>query len=187
MAFEIPGPREVVGAAVAVARWGVGTATLVASLPARIESLVSGVERLLVEVEFVVARIDAVTDGAVAVHKRAAEVTDAAATVTETAAALSTAAQQLLEIYEPLALQAAPLAKKFVDDFSEEEVAAAIALVDQLPELTARTNAVMPILATLDTVAPEIHQLLETVKDVRQAIQGVPGFKYFRRRGESAE
>ncbi|EOM77004.1 hypothetical protein Rrhod_1623 [Rhodococcus rhodnii LMG 5362] len=159
-----------------VGAWVAGTAGLLVSLPGRISVLLD-------EIELLVKRIDLVTSGAAEVHLRAAEVTDAAATITETAAQLSTAAQELLDIYQPLALQAAPMARRFVDEFSDEEVTAAIALVDQLPELTARTNAVLPILATLDTVAPEIHQLLTTVEDVRHAIQGVPGFKFFKRRG----
>ncbi len=36
----------------------------------------------------------------------------------------------------------------------------------------------------MDTVAPEIHQLLEVTKDVRKAVIGIPGFKFFRNRGE---
>jgi hypothetical protein len=42
---------------------------------------------------------------------------------------------------------------------------------------------IMPILATLDRVGPDVHELLEVLKDVRLAIQGVPGFSLFRRRG----
>ena len=49
---------------------------------------------------------------------------------------------------------------QFVDEISEDEVHAAVRLLDQLPELTDRMAALMPILATLDTVSPEIHELL---------------------------
>ncbi len=45
--------------------------------------------------------------------------------------------------------------------------------------------AVLPILGTLDSVSPEIHELLGVVKDLRQAIVGVPGFHFFRKRGEA--
>ncbi|MCX6473934.1 MAG: ribulose 1,5-bisphosphate carboxylase large subunit, partial [Rhodococcus sp.] len=55
----------------------------------------------------------------------------------------------------------------------------------QLPELTDRVAAVLPILGTLDSVSPEIHELLGVVKDLRQAIVGVPGFHFFRKRGEA--
>jgi len=41
----------------------------------------------------------------------------------------------------------------------------------------------MPMLATLDRVGPDMHELLNVVKDLRHAIDGIPGLGYFRRRG----
>jgi hypothetical protein len=114
-------------------------------------------------------------------------VAESAATVVSTADHASASAQTLIGLYEPLATKAAPLAQRFVDDLTEEEIHAAIGLVNHLPELTLRMEGLLPILATLDTVSPEIHQLLEEVQGVRQAIQGVPGFKFFRKRGEAQE
>jgi hypothetical protein len=49
------------------------------------------------------------------------------------------------------------------------------------------TEDIMPILSTLDRVGPDIHELLDVAKDVRQAIQGIPGFEYLRRRGEEKD
>ena len=46
---------------------------------------------------------------------------------------------------------------------------------------------IMPILATLDQVGPDVHELLDVLKDVRLAIQGVPGFALFRRRGADTD
>ena len=58
-------------------------------------------------------------------------------------------------------------------------------LVDELPVLTEHVlSDVLPILRTLDRVGPEIHELLEVTHDVRRAIVGIPGFQFFRRRGE---
>ena len=85
---------------------------------------------------------------------------------------------------QPIADRGIPLGRRFVDNFSEQELDASIRMVDQLPELMERMEAIMPILATMDTVAPEIHQLLEVTKDVRKAVIGIPGFKFFRNRGE---
>ncbi|GAA2555529.1 hypothetical protein [Pseudonocardia hydrocarbonoxydans] len=61
-------------------------------------------------------------------------------------------------------------------------------MVDQLPQLTHHLETdIMPILATLDRVGPDVHELLEVLQDVRLAIQGVPGFRLLRRRGEEKE
>ena len=65
---------------------------------------------------------------------------------------------------------------------------AAIKLVDQVPQFTEHMESdIMPILATLDRVGPDVHELLDVLKDVRMAIQGVPGFGILRRRGEQRE
>jgi hypothetical protein len=36
-------------------------------------------------------------------------------------------------------------------------------------------------------VGPDVHELLDVLKDVRLAIQGVPGFRTLRRRGADRE
>ncbi|MDT7642727.1 MAG: hypothetical protein QOC83_7015, partial [Pseudonocardiales bacterium] len=55
--------------------------------------------------------------------------------------------------------------------------------VDQLPRLAEHLESdVMPILATLDRVGPDMHELLNVVKDLRTALDGVPGLAYLRRR-----
>jgi hypothetical protein len=73
-------------------------------------------------------------------------------------------------------------------EFSAHEVQAAIRLVDELPRLSQHLNDdVLPILGTLNRVGPDIHELLDVAKDVRQAIQGIPGFDYLRRRGEDKD
>jgi hypothetical protein len=77
---------------------------------------------------------------------------------------------------------------RFVTELSEHEIEAAIRLVDELPRLAQHmTEDIMPILGTLDRVGPDLHELLDVAKDVRQAIQGIPGFEYLRRRGEEKE
>lgn len=172
--------RDVVRTTADVARFSVVTAQFVVALPNRIDALLD-------QAEVLIARVDEVTEGAAAVVAKADAVSERAATVVTTATSTSDTAQNLLAVYEPMAMNAAPLAQTFVDDLSREEVHAAVRLVDNLPELTERMTALMPILATLDTVSPEIHELLEVVKDVRHAVQGVPGFKFFRRRGEEKD
>jgi hypothetical protein len=77
---------------------------------------------------------------------------------------------------------------EFAKEFSEHEIHAAIQLVDELPRLARHLNEdVLPILTTLGQVGPDIHELLEVVNDVRQAILGIPGFDYLRRRGEDKD
>ena len=133
-------------------------------------------------------RAGGVADSADQVVERIIPVTGAAEAVLESVGATSAGARALLEIFQPIAERGAPMLRQFVDEFSEEEVQALIRLVDQVPVFTEHMETdIMPILATLDRVGPDVHELLDVLKDVRLAIQGVPGFRMLRRRGADRE
>lgn len=172
----------------------IATAVFAISVPARVEVLLDTAEAL-------VHRVDTVVSDAAAAVAHATEVIASTTQIVENAAAVAAHAQtvvasasrtsdtagELLDTYAPMARQAAPLAGQFIDELSPEEVHAAIVMLDQFPMMADRTKALMPILGTLESVAPEIHELLNVAKDVRQAITGVPGFNFLRRRGEDKE
>ncbi|HSU09912.1 MAG TPA: hypothetical protein VLK57_11990 [Pseudonocardia sp.] len=125
-----------------------------------------------------------VADSADQVVERIIPVTGAAEALLDSVGATSAGAKALLDVVQPIAERGAPMLRQFVDEFSQEEVQALIRLVDQVPVFTEHMETdIMPILATLDRVGPDVHELLEVLKDVRLAIQGVPGFSLFRRRG----
>jgi len=195
----------IIGLARAVAVAAIDTTVALVSLPARViglvgaaESLVERIndvvaraERLVAEVEVVaasagvlvvdVAKISSQASGVVAV---AEQVSSQAAGVVALAENTAAIANELIRVYEPIALRAAPLAGRFVTELSDEEVDAAIRLVDELPQLTEHLTAnILPILSTLDRVGPDVTELLKVTRDVRQAIIGIPGFAFFRRRG----
>ncbi|MGS2614852.1 hypothetical protein ACVCAH_10035 [Micromonospora sp. LZ34] len=108
----------------------------------------------------------------------------AAGTVGAAAEAAATAAE-LLTAYEPALRRAAPMANRFVEQLSHEEVTAAIRLVDELPKLRQHLTAdILPILATLDRVGPDLHDLLDVTRDLKLAVAGIPGLNMLRRRGE---
>lgn len=175
----------------------------------RISSVVDHAEALIERVDAIAAEADAtisaaatITASAGALIKQSGEVTaeaeltvttaakvnTQAATVVAKAEAATDGATEILAIYQPLAQRAAPLAKRFVEELTEEEVHAAIKLIDQLPEITERVERdILPVLTTLENVGPDVHELVDVLKEVRQAIHGVPGFRFFRRRGEEAE
>lgn len=107
----------------------------------------------------------------------------AATAETAVAQAVRTAAtaDELVSAYEPAA-------RRFIEHLSAEEVEAAIRMVDELPKLAEHLRTdIMPILATLDRVGPDIHELLGVTRDLRQAIVGIPGFGMLRRRGEEKD
>jgi hypothetical protein len=148
-------------------------------------ALVARADTVAADAAALVGRAGSVADDAGGVIGRATAVADEAGAVVTKAAAAADEAGDLLASYGPIAQRAAPLARQFVEEFSEQEVHAAVRLVDQLPQLTEHLeNDILPILATLDRVGPDVHELLEQTKELRQAIQGIPGLGFFRRRGE---
>ena len=73
---------------------------------------------------------------------------------------------------------------RFVASLDPDEVQALITLVDRLPTLVTHLDEdVLPVLVTLGDVVPDVHDLLDTVQDMRQVVKGFPGSRLLRRRG----
>ncbi|WP_329007728.1 hypothetical protein OG271_18670 [Micromonospora rifamycinica] len=133
----------------------------------------------------VVAGAGQVSRAAGAVVAGAEAVAGRAAGTVATAEGAAAVAAELLAAYEPALRRGAPMANRFVAELSHEEVVAAIRLVDQLPKLKEHlTSDVLPILATLDRVGPDLHDLLDVTRDLKLAVAGIPGLGMLRRRGE---
>lgn len=164
-------------AAISGVRWVKGTAVFALALPGRIDALLDDATR-------VVDRINRVVDSAEAVVAEVERATTSAEHVVHSASLASRTALELVELIDPIARTSIPFARKFVDHLDENEVDAAIEMVNHLPVLVEHMEATIPILATLDSVAPEVHELLNVTKDVRRAVIGIPGFKFFRNRGQ---
>ncbi len=147
-------------------------------LPGRVVHLVERAEHLLDSTEATVARTNRVLGGSEAAVARTHVILGGADELTGDA-------RGLLAQIEPGLQKVLPLLETFAERLSPAEVEAAIRLVDELPALTTSLREdVMPILGTLDRVGPDLNELLHVMDDVRQAILGVPGFAFFKRRGE---
>ncbi|MFG1778578.1 hypothetical protein ACGFIG_19370 [Micromonospora sp. NPDC049048] len=133
----------------------------------------------------VVGEAEKVARTAGAVVAEADAVAGRAAGTVGTAAEAAATAAELLAAYEPTLRRGAPMANRFVEQLSHEEVTAAIRLVDELPKLKQHLTAdILPILATLDRVGPDLHDLLDVTRDLKLAVAGIPGLGMLRRRGE---
>ncbi len=205
--------RSVVGWTVGTAAFVVVLPARIAALLTEIELLVvrvsqvvDGAARIVDQAELTVAKVDGTISKADAtVAKADATVSRVDGTITKADATVGTAdvvaarandlvgstgltstqAQELLDLYRPIALRLRPMAEQLVSSISEQEVQATIKLVDQLPQLVEHLESdIMPILVTLDRVGPDVQALLDVVRDLREAAIGIPGFRFFRKRGE---
>ncbi|MER7420540.1 hypothetical protein ABT346_27795 [Micromonospora peucetia] len=165
----------------------------------RIEQTLDRTDRVLTDAEGAVREAAVISAAATTAIGTATEVAAAAAVVVgeadsvagRAAGAVGIAAEaaatagELLTAYEPALRRAAPMANHFVEQLSHEEVTAAIRLVDELPKLKQHLTAdILPILATLDRVGPDLHDLLDVTRDLKLAVAGIPGLGMLRRRGE---
>ncbi|WBB70559.1 hypothetical protein [Micromonospora sp. WMMD812] len=133
----------------------------------------------------VVGEAEQVSRTAGAVVVEAESVAGRASAAVGTAAEAAATAAELLVAYEPALRRAAPMTTRFVEQLSHEEVTAAIRLIDELPKLREHLTAdILPILATLDRVGPDLHDLLDVTRDLKLAVAGIPGLGMLRRRGE---
>lgn len=194
---------------------GVELAAEAAEIPGRLLRLLDEIEQMLGRVGPLIDRMEDLTERAAGVLDAAGEtvggaaalnaeasatifdagevanavrtVIDRATGVTDRAALTVRSAEAMLGQVEPLLARVTPMAEKFVAELSEEEIHAAIHLVDELPRLVDHLrDDILPILATLERAGPDLSELVKVSYDVRRAILGIPGFSFFRRRGEEA-
>ncbi|GIG93081.1 hypothetical protein [Plantactinospora endophytica] len=159
----------------------------------RTDQIVDVAEKTVEQVQSVTSRAVIPVDEATRITSAAGLVVTDAKKVADRAAATMAAAEKtmstvdgLLAAYADTLRKGAPMANRFVEQLTPEEVDAAIRLIDELPRLTGHlTSDVLPILATLDRVGPDIHDLLDVTRDLKLAIAGIPGLAMLRRRGEA--
>ncbi len=121
-------------------------------------------------------RVGAVADGA-------QERIDSVGTVADGAAVQVARAASLMDVLEPPLTTLQPTLQALADTTSPAEVEALVRLVDQLPELTSSMEKdVMPVLATLGTVAPDVHDLLTVARELNDMLAKVPGMGRLKRR-----
>ena len=177
MRLPVPGPRDVFSA------FEKGTEQVEALLGAvpRALALLDRAETLIDGASSAIARVRAISEDAAGVVERTRGVVDRAdaqiARVTE-----------LLDALAPSLITLQPTLETLADPTHPEEVKALVGLVDHLPELTARMESdVLPILGTLGSVAPDLHDLLTVARELNDMLAKVPGMGRIKRRIDEQE
>jgi ABC-type transporter Mla subunit MlaD len=83
---------------------------------------------------------------------------------------------RLLDMFEPALVRLQPTLDKLAESTTPEEVDALVRLVDHLPGVVEQLERdVFPILGTLGSVAPDVHDLLDVMQELNQLLGKVPG------------
>lgn len=151
-------------------------------------SLIGEAEAVLGRVGLVVDRIEATIARADILIGDVAETDRAAQKVVASVEVTSSRAGAILDLYEESLRTLAPSARTFAETLDPDEVQAVVHLVDRLPVLLKHLDEdILPVLATLDRVAPDLHQLLEIAQDMQVALGGLPGMGWIKKRAEKEE
>src|SRR6478609_4283300 len=188
MRLPVPGPRDVMSA---LERGSEQVEALLGAVP-RALALLDGAEVLLERASATVDRVGGVVDAATAEVARVGAVVDAAATQLERvdtvvggAAAQAGRAGALLDALEPSLTKLQPTLQTLADTTHPDEVAALVRLVDHLPALTEQVERdVLPVLTTLGSVAPDLHELLNVSRELNEILGKIPGIGRLKRRVE---
>lgn len=195
----LPTPAELLGAAAGVKQVVTGTVDQVAesasgalalvpaatALLARASALLDRADALADHAQLVISRIDEVVTESDATVERVNVVTTKADRTMGGATGLVDRADSLLSSIEPVARQGVPIAEKIVDSISPAEVDAIVSIIDTVPTLLRHVqDDVLPLLQQLDAVGPDVHAILETVQDLAERIEALPGMGLLRRRAD---
>src|SRR6478609_10550727 len=188
MRLPVPGPRDLMSA---LERGSEQVEALLGAVP-RALALLDRAEVLIERASATVDRVGAVVDAATGEVTRVGTVVAAAATeidrvttVVDGAAVQAGRAGGLLDALEPSLTKLQPTLQTLADTTHPDEVAALVRLVDHLPALTDQVERdVLPVLTTLGSVAPDLHELLNVSRELNEILGKIPGVGRLKRRVE---
>jgi ABC-type transporter Mla subunit MlaD len=202
MRLPVPGPRDLMSA---LERGSEQVEALLGAVP-RALALLDRAEVLIERASATVDRVGGVVDAATAEVARVGAVVDAATvqvervgtvvaaaateidrvtTVVDGAAVQAGRAGGLLDAVEPSLTKLQPTLKTLADTTHPDEVAALVRLVDHLPALTDQVERdVLPVLTTLGSVAPDLHELLNVSRELNEILGKIPGIGRLKKRVE---
>ncbi len=149
----------------------------------RTDELLERIEQTRASADDVVRRTDAVVGRAETLVDRTGGVVDKGeATLTETEP-LTRRLRELLDLTEPSLVKLQPVLERLAETTQPEEVDALVQLIDHLPMLADRMEAeIVPIMESMRTVGPDIHDLLDLTRELNEMLSSVPGLSKVKKR-----
>lgn len=193
---------QVMGTAMRIAGAPASAAVTLASLPRRVVRTLATAEDAVQRAATLVLRAETTLDrlavlegeigelvGAVAVvTRRADEVAGTAgqvavesAAVAQAAAAVTDRIQGLLSGYAPAAQAAAPAVRALAEQVTPVHVRALVDALELLPQML---RSAVPAVEGLAQLSLYLDELSGRLDDVGQIVEGIPGAKMLRRRGQ---
>jgi hypothetical protein len=193
MRLPVPGPRDVLhlverGAeAVDALLDAVPRAVLLLdqaeALVGRASELLGAVDATRASADAVVRRTDAVVTRAERVLTRSETLVEGAEVAVAQTAVLTGRVRELLDVTEPSLVRLQPTLERLAETTHPAEVDALVTLVDHLPLLAEQMeNEIVPIMESMGSVGPDIHDLLDLTRELNGMLASVPGLGRIKRR-----
>ncbi len=162
------------------------------ALVPRALALLDSAEALLKRADALIDRIDETRLAADHLVERTGRtVSDADALIVRTAGTVGSVEptierlQALLDSFAPSLERLQPTLARLAETTHPDEVDAMVKLIDQLPDLVERLESdILPMLVTLRTVGPDVHDLLDITRELNQMLGKLPGMGRVKRRVE---
>lgn len=177
--LPVPGPRDVWHV---LGRGADSVEQLLASIP-RILALVDQAEHLVVRIGALVDHIETTASSADAVVVRADEASTRAGRLLDTTTPLTERLTGLLDRFEPSLTGLQPIVERLAETTDPREVDAMVELIDNLPRIATKMETdIMPVLDSLSSVAPDVHDLLDVSRELNELLGQIPGLGRMKRR-----
>lgn len=179
MRLPVPGPRDVLQL---VERGGDALETLLGAVP-RLLSLLDQAEDLLGRVGGLLDRIEETRRGADELVARTDATVERAGGLVTTVGPLNDRLAVLLDRMEPSLTRLQPTLDRLAETTDPREVDALVELVDHLPGIAHKMETdILPILDSLGSVAPDLHDLLDVSRELNEMLSQIPGISRMKRR-----
>lgn len=148
------------------------------------EALLARSDALLARGEAMLVRGESLVAGGEAMLVRGESLVQRGETMLDETDAMVAPLRPLAEAATPVLARVLPMATTVVNSIEPDEVDAVVRTVNHLPALvdTVETQ-VIPNLARLERIGPDVHEILENVSDLSKAMMGMPGMGWMQRRG----
>lgn len=186
MRLPVPGPRDVWQL---LERGGDAVEQLLGAVP-RLVSLLDDAERLVAHAGRLVDDIDATRTSADEVVARTDRTVTRADAVVTSSEPVVRRSEELLALLEPLnerlgallnsleppLTRLQPVLERLAETTAPHEVDAMVELIDHLPALARKMEVdIVPVLDSLSTVAPDLHDLLDVSRELNEMLAKIPG------------
>lgn len=179
MRLPILGPRDTVR----LLERGVEAVDQLLGAVPRVLKLLAEAEALLERTNLLIIRIESTREAADVVVSRTDAVVTRAERVVAKSDPLTTRLGRLLDSTEPSLVKLQPTLERLAETTDPREVDALVALVDHLPVLAEKMETdVIPIMDSLSTVSPDLHDLLAVSRELNEMLANVPGLGRIKKR-----